>query len=351
MFRKFVLLMFLFTFVATAAFAEDLNPPSWAGAEDSWYGSWQFYPDDVIWEADYGDYFEMWLDWTDALDLPPLEDEDPYWEIILGSPYGFPEVLEDGGVWWGDGYSEAWFWSEEIWGLDYGSKIIRAQFTVWVEDLANEINPWLGVWADDGYCMWEHTGADAEEWIPFEDILADDVDMVSGIIVDAVDLGGGMIYFCLETEIWAVDAGQPYFGYVYFESESIFLEELVIDFISYDGDEPPVGPSREGGGPPVPQVSYEDPSGTIETLEDVNLTFYAPDNAYGMQDVNTKAYLDTWSCSGGGDPNVDPNNFLQGPFEYSVYWGGTDPCSDDMVLIDPPGAWFPSPADDGGDQQ
>ncbi|MHC4843828.1 MAG: hypothetical protein ACYTEE_08520, partial [Planctomycetota bacterium] len=84
MFRKFVLLMFLFTFVGTAAFAEDLNPPDWAGAEGSWYGSWQFFPDENPWVGDYGDWFELFFDWTDALDLPPIEDEDPYWELVFG---------------------------------------------------------------------------------------------------------------------------------------------------------------------------------------------------------------------------------------------------------------------------
>jgi hypothetical protein len=130
------------------------------------------------------------------------------------------------------------------------------------------------------------------------------------------------------------------------------LIEVVFDAVKTTDDIIPEGPGDRASGPPKTAVSSPAPKGLIETTEDVNLTFYAPANSYGMVDHNDKVYLDTWGCGvTNGDPNVDPNKFVQGPFEYSVYWGGTDPCSDNMTLIDPPGAWFPSPADVNSPQE
>jgi hypothetical protein len=298
MFRKFVLLMFLFTFVATAS-AEDLNPPSWAGAEGSWYGSWQFFPDDNPWVGDYGDWFELFFDWTDALDLTPIEDEDPYWELVFGGD-DFPEVLEEGGLVFAEGvWQEGWFWSEggeAIYGPADENKLFRIQITTTAS-----------YWWLEGY-VWNTSLADM---VGVEGEFVDGgLEMYTGEAIDVRDLGDGLVYFCYETAILS-SAGSPEGGYFDFvpEDGGGTLKEVVIDFISYSGDNPPDGPSREGSGLVV-KVSDESPEdGETGVRCDVNVVdFNLPNVAVVM------------------DPNADPN--LKGPFDFYVYG---DVCEGNVV--------------------
>ncbi|MHC4724613.1 MAG: hypothetical protein ACYS9V_10255 [Planctomycetota bacterium] len=279
MFRKFVLLIFL---------------PDWAGAEGSWWGIWGFYSGDVLFEEEGVTYWNP----TESLGLSDYWDFDPYWEFTT-SPDSW---IDDGGIWW-EGQGDPTFNSGTHWGPAGENKIIRTQYTVWIEP-DNPWDTWLGIWAEPtGYCMWEEINDGAP--FTFEDALADNVETIAGVIIDVQELGGGMLYICLETEIWLDEGayevgelGDPYFGYgAWFSSEYFWLEEIVIDFISYDGDEPPKGPGR-GKVIQVSDISPRDGESTVRC--DVNeVSFYPPEDAVVM------------------DPEADPN--LKGPFDFYVY--------------------------------
>jgi len=86
----------------------------------------------------------------------------------------------------------------------------------------------------------------------------------------------------------------------------------------------------------------------VKHHDDIKLCFKAPPGAYCMLSPYLQALLDTWSCVGEGDPNVDPDYFLQGPFDYDVYFGTEEPYQwpkivddympaecNDVICIDP----------------
>jgi hypothetical protein len=257
--KRIVLLMFLFTFVGIAA-AEDLVIPSFSGCGNTGTTAWEFDVDPVLGEELYltepGDEGP-----TDFVFDPPLEE------------YGFS-------VW--PSYGEV-SWNEEEQSLYIGE---------------DETGFYMPIPDGDGayltlYCQIT-TSEYGEIWPMLEtwDVPSREGEYLGGIEGDELDYWGepveieeGVFHTYFYVTLWEGSAEAPYVN-VLIWWEDIEVYEVVLDAHVHEDPEPEECPGgvRPGGEVP-PQVSDEAPTGTINTTEDVNLSFYAPANAYGPEQL------------------------------------------------------------------
>ena len=97
-------LIFLISFVlvlslCSNALAEDLNPPYWASAPDSWYTIYEFNPEEVT----FGGSEEGWTYFlADPTEIGGPLTEEAGWEISEFAPGGGdPEVIDGKAVFMG----------------------------------------------------------------------------------------------------------------------------------------------------------------------------------------------------------------------------------------------------------
>ncbi|MHC4690626.1 MAG: hypothetical protein ACYS5F_13465 [Planctomycetota bacterium] len=325
MFRKFVLLMFLFTFVATTAFAEDMRTPYWAGAPGSIYGVYT-YEDDFPngpgvgnqgGTHDAGTVFSGSC--TDPVcDYPEIgavvphasNEYPPEWTYTYdtkGAHQHFIQTWVNEGVWHEEyegrqGVMETW---GSCWELKNftgpGTKRVRIQITffggeleMWaIGQIYGENDPFTNpsdAWLDGWWDLWKIGLYDEEDpWYDTE---------------GTIDLGDGWFHAAFEYDLIDTETEEtvPNPGWEEFQfgndGGNLFIDEVIIDTICYEGEEPPEGPGR----PKPTQVSDPSPgNGETGVRCDVNEVSFFPPSEF----LNRAA------------PIKDPN--LQGPLDYYVY--------------------------------
>jgi hypothetical protein len=319
MFRKFVLLILLFTFVGTAAFAEDLNPPDWRGAPDSYQALFThsenmpcpdlerisnlgIYPDcEIFTEGDGGPptwtFYDTWIEWVQyEADCPETEPAEDVQMSVLGGNLtwheeyagrdGVYEVGESEGFEYGQYYN---FGVGEWPSYEIGMNLYQAQVVY-----SGEEQLWGSIWtefSDESYVF--------EYWWTVEE----------------VDLGDGWTYALLAFELEGPLPSGDWQSF-YLEGGG-YIDWVLWERVWYYGEEPPEGTDAScTAGPKVIQVSEPSPTpGETGIPHDVNtvLSFRASKDAICIAIEEDPDLLN--------DPCVDVNEYLQGDFTYDVFWG------------------------------
>ena len=213
-------LVYLISFVLVAGLAgnvmaDDLYPPDWAGAEGSSLAIWEFlvdpsglgYIEADVYEGDTNPHFDPG---SIVYDMAP--------EGVLACLGG-----AEGGVGYefnGDGTITI---VDELWG----------RLNNWPEDADRHKKVRFQITYDpaSGRPMGESETADGGDsmWIP---------DMMSTIIADEEG------FFCFEFEY--EDRNPAAESFVFIDTPGLIINELIIDTICYEGDNPPAGPGRGG---------------------------------------------------------------------------------------------------------
>ncbi|MHC4254538.1 MAG: hypothetical protein ACYSUL_02825 [Planctomycetota bacterium] len=313
--KKFVLLMFLLTFVGTAAFAEDLNPPPWAGAPGSVYVLEEFNEDSP--EVSFNSWGNIP---EDQLMVPHPEgyeiDPDRYewlWEEneTVVEAYGEYESP----VW----SNQGWKTNRAEWHETYEGRQGVFQtpgFGVAITNFEGEGTKYI--WIQMVKTGDPHTGCEFEgepdaegEFFFYEQEFE---------LVNEIDLGNDWFHY---TYFFEVEFNPAWEAMTMFTGDEnlAYIDQYVIDTICFLGDEPPLSPCRG-----CVRVSNESPAFAatgIKHYVDTQLSFQAPRDANCMAEPNLV-----------GPDAEDVNDFLQGPFEYTVLWGGDDPDKNNMAVLD-----------------
>jgi hypothetical protein len=220
------LIMFVLVFsLSASAFADDLNPPDWAGAPGTIYGIWGF--DDEAPSGDIGDREDYPEEGAMVPhDTHPDPEEFAYTSDTEGAhQYMFQGYTER--CTWLETYqgregvlSAAVGWDFEMYNFEgSGTKLIRLQITSWPGGAGIE-----EFWID------QSNGPEVGPIDP-DDLL----------VAEIADVGDGWTHRTYEYEIgdnpswegiWIGVAGEQ------------AIDQIVIDTICYPGVEPPVGPGR-----------------------------------------------------------------------------------------------------------
>jgi hypothetical protein len=268
------LIMFVMVFaIAIPSVADDRNPPDWAGGENCTYAIWEFTEDPgtdgvYIPADDYAGSEESHFDgWEYEEQLAAMEEHT--WQATYEGREGVAIVPSYGEVWFG----------VNNWDSPGEHKRIQIQIVVF------------------GFEGFESETADSGTWYwveGYENVTE----------LEREDLGGGWEYIRFEYDFEARNPAAEYF--------CIFagaLDEVVFDSVCYDGDEPPAGPGRSGGGVPNPII-----------IDPNVMTVYETDETEGDFTVR----LRNEPLAGATiTVTVDPNN--GGPSEDITLLGSTDP--------------------------
>jgi hypothetical protein len=314
MFRKFVLLMFLVTFVGTASFAEDLNPPPWAGAPGSVYVLEEFNEDSPAFS------FNAWANIPeDQLMVPHPEG---YWINPDRSEWlweDFENVREHYGEYESPVWSnQGWKTNRAEWHEEYEGRHGVFQTPGFGVEIANfEGEGTKHIWIQMVKTGDPHEGAEVEGEPDSEgEFFFQEMEFE---LINEIDLGNGWFHYTYFLELEfnpAWEAMTLFTG----DENLAYIDQYVIDTICFLGDEPPEGPGR------AIQVSALSPSYAENGIKhdvDTQLCFQAPRQAACIAEPNLV-----------GPHAKDPNDFLQGPFEYTVLWGGDNPSKAEMAVLD-----------------
>ena len=290
----FLLTLLLALSLAFTVRAEDLEIPSFAGADGSCAILWDFvepYPDADIWI------------YTPEIDAEFFADDN------IEGAWG-EDVLN----WPGEQESRFYFTMPEGTG-DNLTVFVQITYTGDPSYLWGFPEGWSAP-ADAGG---DHLGGEEE-----------DVEMSDPCEIDP------NVFYITMTSTWDMHGEDPELAAVLIGSDAAFvIQQMVIDAVRHPDFEPPVGPGRRHLFIPI-QVSNANPEdGEKHAPVDTNLSFQAPKEAFCI------------------NPNADPN--LKGPFEYDVYFGtepnvltmaqladGYEPANcDDVMVFDPCAGDFP----------
>ena len=246
--------------LAVTVRAEDLEIPSFAGADGSCAILWDFvepYPD-----AD---------DWIYTPELEPKFFADDNLEEAWGE-----DVLN----WPGEQESRFYFTMPEGTG-DYLTVFMQLTYTGDPSYLWAFPEGWSAP-ADAGG---DHLGGEEE-----------DVEMT-----EPIEIEPGVFYRTMSST-WNMHGEDPELAALLIGADaSCTIQQIVIDAVRHPDREPPVGPGRRQLFIPI-QVSNPIPAdGERHVPLDTNLSFQAPKEAFCI------------------NPNADPN--FKGPFDYDVYFG------------------------------